>query len=64
MHHHVYDENIVNLLGSYMFEEVTNDIYKTEENSDNIIIFKNTLNKNFVNKHRDLINSYSKNFLS
>ena len=64
MHHHVYDEDIVSQLGKYMFEDVTNDIYKTEENSDNIIIFKNTLNPDFIKKHKELIDSYSKNFLS
>lgn len=63
MHHHVYDENIVRDLGKYMFEEVTNDIYKTEEHSDNVIIFKNNLNKDFLKKHKNLIDSYSKNFL-
>lgn len=63
MHHHVYDENVVSQLGKYMFEEVTNDIYKTIDNSDNVIIFKNVLNKEFLKKHSNLINSYSKNFL-
>ena len=63
MHHHVYDENVVKKLAEYMFEEVTNDVLKTNEYSDNIVIFKNTLNSNFLNKHKDLINEYSKNFL-
>ncbi len=63
MHHHVYDEDIVRQLGNYIFEEVTNDIYKTDFHSDNVIIFKNTLNKEFLKKHMNLINEYSKNFL-
>jgi SAM-dependent methyltransferase len=64
MHHHVYDEDIVYKLASYMFEEVTNDIYKTSENSDNIVIFKNRLNSNFIKKHGNLISMYSNNFLN
>lgn len=63
MHHHVYDEFNTREMAEYMFEEVTNDIYKTPQHSDNVLIFKNVLNKRFVEQHRNLINSYSKTFL-
>lgn len=63
MHFHVFDENNVRELFQMMFEEVTNDIIKTETVSDNVVIFKNVLNKDFVNKYRKTILGYSENFL-
>lgn len=64
MHHHVYDEHITRELAEYMFEDVTNDIYKTDFHSDNVVVFRNTLNKQFIATHKELIDSYSKLFLS
>lgn len=63
MHQHVYDEFNTRELAALMFEEVTNDIIKTEDYNDNIVIFKNTLNKKFVEEYGDIIDAYSKNFL-
>ena len=46
-----------------MFEDVTVDCLKTEKFNDNIVIFKNKLNDNFVKKHTKLISGY-KEFVS
>jgi SAM-dependent methyltransferase len=59
MHHHVYDEFITRELAELMFEDVTSDIFKTEAHSDNVVIFKNTLNPKFLAKYKDIIESYS-----
>lgn len=63
MHHHVYDEFNTRELAEFMFEGVVNDIVKTEEYSDNVVIFKNTLTRKFLETYTPLIDSYSKNFL-
>lgn len=63
MHFHVFDEHNIRELFETMFEEVTNDILKTKVISDNLVIFRNNLNANFVNKFRATIASYSENFL-
>ena len=47
-----------------MFEDVVSDVLTTQEFSDNVVLFRNTLNKNFVRRYRALIESYSKNILS
>src|SRR3989339_1184594 len=51
MHFHVFDEKNINELFSIMFEEVANDILKTDTIGDSVIIFKNKLNPDFVQKY-------------
>lgn len=63
MHHHVYDELNTKELIEFMFEEEVNDIYSSQTNKDNVVLFKNTLNKKFMKKYTDIVNSYSNNFL-
>lgn len=63
IHHHVYNEFNTRELAEFMFEEVTNDIYSSQSNKDNVVLFRNTLNKKFLEKYADLIDSYSRNFL-
>ncbi len=63
IHFHVFDENNTQELFKLMFEDVTNDILLTKIFSDNVVIFKNSLNKNFINKYRKTILEYSENFL-
>lgn len=64
IHHHVFDEKVTRDVAAYMFEDVTNDIFKTESNSDNVVLFRNTLRPEFIAKHRAAIEAYSPNFLS
>jgi len=64
MHFHVFDEHNTRQLFELMFEDVVIDVLTTQEFSDNVVLFKNTLNKDFVGKYRALIDSYSKNILS
>jgi hypothetical protein len=64
MHFHVFDEHNIKQLFELMFEDVVTDVLKTQEFSDNVVLFRNTLNKDFVGKYRALIESYSKNILS
>lgn len=55
IHFHVFDENNVKALLKYVFQEVVGDIIKTERFSDNVVIFKNTLNPRFAEKHKKLL---------
>ncbi|MBU0620425.1 MAG: class I SAM-dependent methyltransferase [Gammaproteobacteria bacterium] len=55
IHFHVFDEHNTKALLSYVFQEVTSDICKTERFSDNVVIFRNTLNPVFADKYRDLL---------
>jgi hypothetical protein len=64
MHFHVFDEHNTRQLIELMFEDVVTDVLTTQEFSDNVVLFRNTLNKDFVGKYRALIDSYSKNILS
>lgn len=64
MHHHVYDEFNTKELAEFMFEEVINDIYSSQTSKNNVVLFKNTLNKKFLEKYSDIIDSYSNNFLN
>jgi len=61
MHFHVFDEHNTRQLFELMFEDVVIDVLTTEEFSDNVALFRNILNKDFVAKYRDLIDSYSQN---
>lgn len=64
MHFHVFDESNTRELFELMFEDVVNDIIKTEEFSDNVIFYRNVLKQDFVKKYRGTIELYSENFLS
>lgn len=64
MHFHVFDEHNTRQLFELMFEDVTIDIIKTDQFSDNVVFFRNVLRKDFVEKYRKTIESYSLNFLS
>lgn len=59
IHFHVFDEHNTRSLFEFMFEEVVNDVYRTDRFSDNVILFSNSLNKQFIDNYRDVINSYS-----
>lgn len=63
IHHHVYDEFNTREMAEFMFSEVTNDIFKTDANSDNVVIFRNTLNPTFLKKYGHVVDRYSKAFL-
>lgn len=39
-------------------------VIRTEEFSDNVVIFRNVLKQDFVSRYRTIIDSYSKSFLS
>ena len=64
MHFHVFDEYNVKQLFELMFEDVVSDVFKTEEYSDNVVICRNVLNKDFISRYGSLIESYSKGFLA
>lgn len=55
IHFHVFDEHNTKALFSYVFQEVTADIYKTERFSDNVVICRNTLNPDFAGKYREFL---------
>jgi SAM-dependent methyltransferase len=57
-HYHVFDENITREIAEFLFEDVTVDIYESEKHSDNVIIFRNSLNKKFMGKYAKLIDKY------
>lgn len=63
IHFHVFDEHNVKDLMEFMFEEVTVDVIRTKEFSDTVVLFRNTLNKRFIDKYHELINRYTDNFL-
>ena len=52
IHFHVFDEHNSKALLSYVFQDVTTDIYKTERFSDNVVICSNTLNPEFAEKYK------------
>lgn len=64
MHFHVFDEHNTKQLFELMFEDVVSDVLTTREFADNVVLFRNTLNKDFACKYRALIEFYSKNILS
>lgn len=55
MHFHVFDERNTKALFEFVFEDVVNDIYKTDAFSDNVVLFSNTLNPAFAEKYRDAL---------
>jgi hypothetical protein len=52
IHFHVFDEHNSKALLSYIFQDVTADIYKTDRFSDNVVICRNSLNPNFAEKYK------------
>ena len=63
MHFHVFDEHNTRGLFELMFEDVMNDVLRTEEFSDNVVIFRNVLKREFVEKFKETIGAYSHRFL-
>lgn len=57
MHFHVFDESNTKELFQLMFEDVTVDVLRNERFSDNVVICRNKLNKNFYEKYAELIES-------
>jgi hypothetical protein len=55
MHYHVFDEINTKKLFLYIFENVCCDVLKTESYSDNVVLCSNKLNKEFVKRHKLLI---------
>ncbi len=51
MHFHVFDEYNTRKLVEYMFEDVTVDIYRSEKHCDNVVFFRNRLNRRFVERY-------------
>lgn len=59
IHFHVFDENNTKELMELMFEDVVNDVLKTDVYSDNVVIFKNKLRREFVEKYKGVLSKYS-----
>jgi len=55
IHFHVFDELNTQALLSYIFQDVTADIFKTERFSDNVVICRNSLNPDFAGKYKNLL---------
>jgi hypothetical protein len=55
MHFHVFDENNTKELFSTIFEEVTCDVIRNDRFSDNVVLCRNRLNKQFADKYAGLI---------
>jgi hypothetical protein len=55
MHFHVFDEFNTLELFKFIFEEVTVDVIRDDQFSDNLVFYKNKLNKSFCEKYFNLI---------
>ena len=55
MHYHVFNETNTEALFSYIFEDVCCDLVRDEQFSDNVVLCRNKLNKEFQKKHAHLI---------
>ena len=53
IHQHVFDDNNIRQLFNYVFDDVINDAYVTEEFSDNVVIAGNRLNRAFSVRNRE-----------
>ena len=62
MHFHVFDEFNTRELFKFVFEDVQNDIIKTEQFSDNVVLCRNTLKSRFLRQYEDLIEKYKDEF--
>lgn len=58
IHFHVFDELNIRALFGYIFEDVVVDVIKTEEFSDNVVLFRNELNRNFKVKYKSILDMY------
>lgn len=58
IHFHVFDEHNTRELFAFMFEEVTNDVLRTDRFSDNVLIFRNRLSADFLGTYRELMAAY------
>jgi hypothetical protein len=58
IHFHVFDEQTVQDLCGLMFVDVCNDIIRTEEFGDNVVLYRNNLNPEFVAKFGGLLHDY------
>lgn len=63
IHFHVFDEHNTRDLIEFMFEDVVIDVIKTDQFSDNVIVFKNRLNSGFISKFGKIAGLYSKTIL-
>lgn len=59
IHFHVFDENNTKELMELMFEDVISDVLKTNEYSDNVVVFKNKLKREFIEKYKGVLSGYS-----
>jgi hypothetical protein len=59
IHFHVFDENNTRELMELMFEDVVSDVLKTDVFSDNVVVFKNKLKREFVEKYKRILSQYS-----
>lgn len=64
MHFHVFNEGNTRQLFELMFEDVVNDVIRTDQFSDNVVIFRNVLRRDFAEKYEKIIETYSRAFLS
>ena len=55
IHYHVFDEHNTRALFEHVFQKVTNDIYKTDRFSDNVVIASNMLNPVFAENYRRVL---------
>ena len=55
IHFHVFDEHNTKALFEYVFQDVVNDIYKTDVFSDNVVLFSNRLNPAFAEKYKEAL---------
>lgn len=55
IHFHVFDEINTRALLEYIFQDVVNDVYKTERFSDNVVLFSNKLSPRFAEKYREAL---------
>jgi len=55
IHFHVFDEHNSRELLSYVFQDVTADIYKTDRFSDNVLLCRNILNPDFAEKYKKIL---------
>jgi len=62
MHFHVFDEENVKALFSFVFEDVTCDLIRNDHFSDNLVICRNRLNGNFVAQYGELIREVSSGY--
>jgi len=64
IHFHVFHETNTRQLMEFMFEDVVVDVLRNEKFSDNIVLFRNTLNREFLARYGEVVDRYSAAFLS